>query len=386
LKILSFPLGLFLLLSLLLHLAAWTGLSASIGALFLGLGHVSRNEVIDVLVAQPPPPDPQVVSTSSAVGRSAVHTRSLSPDHLTQPAEPARTSVSDEVETADKESATPAADQEISAPEPDVQDTPIKDATEPGPPPQVQSADAGSADSPGLEDAQTPEATEAPPPPEILPFERERLTFALYWSGIHVGTATMEAVRGAGTSYITSVVNSNAVISAFYKVQDLAEARLVNGRPAGFKMLQSEGKHRRNKETIFDAQQDKVIYINHKDNTRQEYDMNGRLLWDVMSGFYYARRQPLEPGTSFYISMFDSNKFLNTEVRVLRREQVELFDGKEVPTIVVEPILKSEGLFQKTGEILIWLTDDDRRMPVRMETKLKIGRVTAELKSFSVQN
>jgi hypothetical protein len=84
--------------------------------------------------------------------------------------------------------------------------------------------------------------------------------------------------------------------------------------------------------------------------------------------------------------MFDSNKFLNTEVRVLRRDRVEQEDGRRVPSIVVEPVLTSEGLFKKEGEILIWLTDDERRLPVRMETKLKIGRVTAELKSSSVSS
>jgi hypothetical protein len=386
LKNLSLSLSLFLLLSLLLHLAAWTGFSGSIGALLLGLGQVPHHEVIDVLVSEPPPPEPQVDSTASAASRSAVRTRSLSTDAPSRPAKTDQPYASDEAEASDQVPAPPVEDKEISAPEADGQETPTKDVTNPNTPPQEKATDAGQAVSPGAEDAQTPEAAEAAPPPDILPFERERLTFALYWSGIHVGTATMEAVKGAGTSYITSVVNSNAVISAFYRVQDVAEVRLVNGRPAGFKMLQSEGSHRRNKETIFDPQRDKVIYINHKDNTRQEYDMNGRLLWDVMSGFYYARRQPLETGKSFYISMFDSNKFINTEVKVLRREHMELFDGREISTIVVEPILKTEGLFQKTGEILIWLTDDDQRMPVRMETKLKIGRVTAELKSFSVQN
>ncbi len=114
--------------------------------------------------------------------------------------------------------------------------------------------------------------------------------------------------------------------------------------------------------------------------------MGGKLLWDVITSFYYLRRQPLEIGKSVHISMFDSNKFLNTEVRVLRHEQFTMDNGQEVPTIIVEPVLKSEGLFQKSGTIMIWLTDDERRMPVRMETKLKIGWVTAVLKSFSVQN
>jgi hypothetical protein len=129
-----------------------------------------------------------------------------------------------------------------------------------------------------------------------------------------------------------------------------------------------------------------VIYINHLDKSRQEHGMNGKLLWDVISGFYYARRQPLETGKSIYINMF-----VQQQVSEYRGESTASRAGENVrrqggPRHHRGPVLKSEGLFQKTGEILIWLTDDERRIPVRMETKLKIGRVTAELKSFSVKN
>jgi hypothetical protein len=266
-------------------------------------------------------------------------------------------------------------------------------AAAPCPPQQVSSAAAtpqepvaagGQASTPEL--PPPVQVASAPAPPEIIPFARERLTFSLYWSGVHVGTAVLEAVRGNGTASIVSTVRSNAVISAFYKVEDRAEARLVNGRPVSFTLVQSEGSHRRNKETIFDRERDKVVYVNHLDKSRNEYEMGGKTLWDVISAFYYLRRQPLEIGRPVQISMFDSNKFLNTEVRVLRRDRVEQGDGRSVASIVVEPMLNSEGLFKKEGEILIWLTDDERRLPVRMETKLKIGRVTAELKSSSVSS
>ncbi len=384
---LSYPLVLFFLLSLLLHLLAWAEFSGPGGPMLQGLARISTSEVISVLIAEPAPPDVRTDTASSAAGRAAAHTGAVSAGPPpSSPAEEAQPTASGEVATGDEPLATPVPDPETAAQEPAVPNTPPGNAAPVGLPPQEQAAGTVPSASPGAETAQTAAAATAVPLPDIFPFAREQLTFSLYWSGIHVGTATMEAVRGENTSYITSVVNSNAVISAFYKVEDRAEARLVNGRPAGFTLLQSEGKHRRNKETIFDPERDKVIYINHMDKSRLEYDMNGKLLWDVISGFYYLRRQPLEIGKSVNIRMFDSNKFLNTEVKVLRREQVELYDGQEVPTIIVEPVLNSEGLFQKTGEILIWLTDDERRMPVRMETKLKIGRVTAELKSFSVKN
>ena len=385
LKNLSYPLLLFLILSILLHLLAWSGFSGFGNSLLLGLGRTSHGEVIDFLTSDAAPPDTSTDEASSVAGRVATNTSAVSAEPPSSKAE-TQPAASRETPTADEPPATPVEERKVDAEEASVSDTPHDNASPVIPPPQAQAAGTVQNASPATDAARKTVATNTVPIPDIFPFARERLTFSLYWSGIHVGTATLEAVRGDDTSSITSVVHSNAVISAFYKVEDRAEARLVKGRPASFTLLQSEGKHHGNKETIFEPERNKVTYINHLDKSHQEYDMSGKLLWDVITGFYYLRRQPLEIGKSVYINMFDSNKFLNAEVKVLRREMVELKDGQEISTIIVEPILNSEGLFQKSGEILVWLTDDERRMPVRMETKLKIGRVTAELKSFSVKN
>jgi hypothetical protein len=83
-------------------------------------------------------------------------------------------------------------------------------------------------------------------------------------------------------------------------------------------------------------------------------------------------------GTSYYIDIFDCKKLWNTEVKVLRREEIETPLGK-FRTVVIKPLLKSEGIFARTGDMYIWLTDDDRRIPVLMKSKVKIGSITATL-------
>jgi hypothetical protein len=42
-------------------------------------------------------------------------------------------------------------------------------------------------------------------------------------------------------------------------------------------------------------------------------------------------------------------------------------------------LLKSEGIFSKKGEVHIWLTDDEKHIPVLVTLKVKIGQVTATL-------
>jgi hypothetical protein len=219
----------------------------------------------------------------------------------------------------------------------------------------------------------------------ILKSLRERLYFDIYWLGIYVGNATLEAVNNSGTVKISSQVHSAPVISAFYKVEDYAESRLENGIPSFFKIKQREGRKRSNKETFFDMDNKKLIHINHIKGTKDEHSINTKNLWDVMSGFYYLRTQDLNVGETVYINIFDSNKFYQAEVQVLKKERVRLFNDSEIDSIVVKPVLKSEGLFQNKGDISIWLTDDENKIPVRVETEVPIGKVVAEIKAIETE-
>jgi len=213
-----------------------------------------------------------------------------------------------------------------------------------------------------------------------LKITKEKLFFNIYWFGIYVGKAELEAVNNNGSIKIILQVHSAPFLSTFYKVEDYAESQLANGIPSFFKIKQIEGRKKSDKETFFNTSSRKIIHINHIKGTKDEHNINADMLWDIMSGFYYLRTQRLNIGESVHINIFDSNKFYQAEVQVLRREKIRLSDDTEIDSVVVKPILKSEGLFQNKGDISIWLTDDGIKLPVRVETEAPIGRVVAELK------
>ncbi len=200
--------------------------------------------------------------------------------------------------------------------------------------------------------------------------------------GIFVGVSQLEAVADGETLTIRSETHSAELLSTFYKVEDHVESRIVNGRVATFRIMQREGKYRSNKEVVFDSYNRKVTYIDHLKAATKEHPMTDSALWDVISAFYYVRTQPLILGQTVYLNVFDSNKFLTIEVNVLAKEKVSLSDGREVDTVKIRPVLKSDGIFQKKGDILIWLTDDKKRTPVRVETEVPVGKVVAKLKDF----
>lgn len=216
--------------------------------------------------------------------------------------------------------------------------------------------------------------------PGLLKVSRERFFFEIYWLGVYVGKAVLEAENAGGIQRITSRVHSAPVISAFYKVEDFAESTVNGDSPVRFRIKQREGKYRSDKETLFDVG-GRVTYFDHLKGIREEHEVRDKVLFDVISGFFHLRTRPMEAGSTVLLDVFDSNKFLVTEVHVLRNEQV-VFLGRETEATVVRPVLKSEGLFQSKGDIFIWLTNDERRIPVRVETKVGIGTVVAELKGM----
>jgi hypothetical protein len=221
-------------------------------------------------------------------------------------------------------------------------------------------------------------------PCHVLRSKKEKLFFDIYWLGIYVGKAVFEAINDKDALRITSRANSASVISTFYKVEDFAESLIIKGRAAHFRIKQREGRYRSDKETIFDVSNGKITYFDYLKGKKNERSIEG-VVWDVISGFYHLRSCPLIIGKPVYIDVFDSNKLLKTEVSVLRRETISVSGRGEVNTVVVKPDLKSEGLFHKKGDVFIWLTDDEDRIPVRVETKVPIGRVVAELKNSEIQ-
>ena len=226
--------------------------------------------------------------------------------------------------------------------------------------------------------------TTAMVPVRMAGYSSEKLSYDIYWMGIYAGKAVLESENKNGIFRITSRVQSAPVVSAFYRVEDFAESIVTNGLPFKLRIKLQEGTHTGDKETVFDMGNRKITFINYLKGKKKEHDIHNDSVWDILSGFYFLRTQKLDAGKTAFVDIFDSNKFFRAEVNILKKETLQISGIGEVSTLVIKPELKSEGLFRKTGDIFIWLTDDDRKIPVRVETKIPVGNVVAELKGIEI--
>lgn len=214
----------------------------------------------------------------------------------------------------------------------------------------------------------------------------EKLIFDLTWTGVKAGTAVLEVMDEKETVRVISTANSAKWVSVFYTVDDRVEAVLSKGKsqifigqPKNYRLKIREGKHRRDKEIVFDHVKHTALFIDNldKDKDRKEYPVPENV-FDPLSVLYYVRTMKLEVGKPAYVDIFDSKKLWNVEIQVLRKEKFSTILG-EIDTIVIKPLLKSDGIFNRKGEVLIWLTDDKKRIPVKMQTKVAVGAITATL-------
>jgi len=90
-------------------------------------------------------------------------------------------------------------------------------------------------------------------------------------------------------------------------------------------------------------------------------------------------------GKPITIEVHDSGKNWSVEIQTLGREKMKTPAG-EFATIKVRTFPKYEGVFMNKGEIFVWLTDDNRKVPVIMKSTISIGSIVSTLTNMKLDD
>ena len=213
----------------------------------------------------------------------------------------------------------------------------------------------------------------------------ERLVFDVSYGYITAGEAVMaipaaDSVAGRPCYRVDFTVNSLPSFSWIYRVEDRYRTYIDEETIAPWKFEQHirEGSYQRDFVAEFD-QHNLVAKTTDGDFPIPEY------VHDIMSAFYYARTLDYSGyavGDGPLLHNFFRNKAHELKVNFLGRQELEIEAGT-FRSIVVEPIVKEGGLFRSEGRIVIWLSDDERKIPLRVNTKVVIGSIDTELREYS---
>jgi len=211
--------------------------------------------------------------------------------------------------------------------------------------------------------------------------EGEKLTFEVKYGFVTAGIAEMaipkiKKLAGRDVYNITFHVNTVPAFDPFFKVRDRYETYLdVEGLfPWRFEQHIREGNYKRDFSAFFDQRRgvaktsegsyDIPLYVN-----------------DILSAFYFARTHDfseMKEGDSFHLENFYKDKVYPLDVVYHGKERITVEAGT-FDCIMIEPLVVEGGLFKSEGNIILWLTDDELKIPVKVKTKVIIGSIDSEL-------
>jgi Protein of unknown function (DUF3108) len=198
--------------------------------------------------------------------------------------------------------------------------------------------------------------------PAPVPFQAgENLTYDVRFGAIKVGTGRMrvmgiENIRDRPAWHVIFTLSGGTF---FYQVDDVYESWMDVLTLNSLRYVQDLDQGQRERKRTFEIFPERAVY--------QEVFKKNREMPSVSN--------PLDDGSFLF--------YIRTPViiRVLRRERVRVPAGA-FDAIVLQPIIKTSGIFSEGGQAEIWLTDDDRRMMVQMRSRLSFGSLNLYLRSY----
>jgi hypothetical protein len=213
----------------------------------------------------------------------------------------------------------------------------------------------------------------------------EKLTFQVSYGFITAGIAEYSIpkivkIAGRDTYNVMFNVSSNSAFDPFYKVRDHYETFIdVEGLfPWRFEQHIREGGYSRDFSAFFDQRKGKAK------TSEGSYDIP-KYVNDIVSAFYLARTfdfSKMVEGDKVHLENFYKDKVYPLDVVFRGRETVSVKAGK-FRCIILEPLVHEGGLFKNDGNLLVWLTEDEAKIPVKVRTKILIGAIDAELIGYS---
>lgn len=219
---------------------------------------------------------------------------------------------------------------------------------------------------------------------------REDLVFDVYWKFIKVGQGTLEIkgfeeINGRTAYHIYSEAKSAPFFDNFFKVRDINQSWIDTESLCSLRYATniSEGGWKKFEQLDFDHENKK--YARNDDGT-MKYGDTVRWVQDVLSSLYLMRNLDLEVGKEYIFDAHSGDHTWPLKTKVVGKEKVEVEAGT-FECLVLEPSIREDaGIFKAKGKLKVWVTNDDKKMPVKMKSKIPVGSISAELSRYKSED
>jgi hypothetical protein len=213
----------------------------------------------------------------------------------------------------------------------------------------------------------------------------ERLDYQVKLGALSVGNGHMsvngiERVRGRDTYHVVMAIEGGVRFVA--RVDNHFESWMDVETLASHRFVQDQDELRTKRVRRFEFFPDLGRWdMTAQGGATETGSLETRFPLDDISFVYYARALPLEVGRTYTLNQYfraDRNPVI---LRVVRRDRVTVPAGT-FNTIVVQPVIKTRGIFGEGGEAELHFSDDSRRLLVQMRSRVPlVGSLSLHLRS-----
>jgi len=118
-----------------------------------------------------------------------------------------------------------------------------------------------------------------------------------------------------------------------------------------------------------------------REDSQEEGELGSAEPLDDIAFVYYVRTLPLQVGDVYTLPRYFRERGNPVVVRVVRKDRITVPAGT-FNTVVVQPVIRTRGLFSEGGKAEIHFTDDHRRILVYMKSSLPFGNLSLHLRAL----
>ncbi len=221
---------------------------------------------------------------------------------------------------------------------------------------------------------------------ETIPFQTgEQLFYDIRWEFAAAGHAVFSVLppvndKDKDMKHFRLDVRTNSFVDMFYKIRERQESFTdINFSSSNFYRIHSTGTEKKEVNVTLDWEKGRASYVNFKE-ARPPVDIQYPC-FDPLSAIFKMRSIHLDLNSriSFYVT--DGKKFFLQSARVENQKTIKVPAGTFDTFLLIPELTHFGGVFKKSKnpKLKIWVTTDTNHIPVRIQSKVAIGSVIAEL-------
>ncbi|GLB54068.1 hypothetical protein NBRC110019_31090 [Neptunitalea chrysea] len=219
----------------------------------------------------------------------------------------------------------------------------------------------------------------------------EWFKFRIHYGIFNASYATLELkdayLNGKWMYHAVGYGETTGLAKWFFKVEDTYESYFdkFDNKPYKFVRKIDEGGYTKDLEINFDHKGKEAEVVNNKNGKTKMIDFTHDVQ-DLISGFYYLRNtvkgDELKKDDYVEIDMlFDDDEVFTFKLKFLGKENIKTKFGK-VECLRFRPYVQSGRVFKEKESLTLWVSNDDNKIPLRIQADLRVGSLKADLDAY----